>query len=58
MTHNHYASWEWQPLYNMPDGCVDVRILMKCGNVVAMCSNEFRLVSKSWVDRAIQFRYA
>ena len=38
---DHYASWEWVPIENMPDGCNEVEVRFEDGSTVEYCSCDY-----------------
>lgn len=59
MDKDHYAHWEWQPLENMPDGCVDVTVKYEDGSTRELCSCDYwwNVYKKRDKIAPSQFRY-
>ena len=57
MNRDFYASWEWQPIKYMPDGCHDVLIRDYDFNIIEVCSCDYWWFSAEKKSKCIDFRF-
>ncbi len=52
-----YASWEWQPIERMADGCCEVILRDEFGNTESMCSCDYWWLSPERKMKFTSFRF-
>lgn len=54
MNNDYYAPWEWQPVENLPCGCVEIEVEYEDGTRSTCCSCDANwLIGESQVSSAV-----
>ena len=51
-----YCNWEWQPIDNVPNGCIEIEVEFEDGTRGDMCSCDFWWRSDKVYPRIVRFR--
>jgi len=55
--YDFYPPWEWQPVSNMPDGCVPIIVRYEDNSIGHFCSCDYWHLSHDQLKSIIDFRY-
>lgn len=57
MYNDYYATWEWQPIERIPDGCNDIEVKTTDGYVEDMCSCDYWWLPECHKQDITSFRF-